>query len=339
MIKFKRYFIVGLMIAVILSCNQENSKTSDKMISRNDSITLAFQELVKKIASDPDNDKLYIERANFYLAESKVDSALRDILFAIDINNQNAGHYITLSDAYLAMGNPDKCIDGLNKALQLDPTNKEALLRKGRLYMIMRNYQECYQTINQLLQIDGINPVAYFVKGFAQLEQGDTINAIKNLQTAAEQDQRYFDPYLQLGMIYSAMKNPLAVEYLNGAINLRPMALEPYYQLALFFQENGNVQKAIKVYENILNIEPSHQFSLYNLGYIHLVYLEDYEKGADYFTQVIELNHQYAEAYYNRGYCYELSGRPDLARKDYQKTLEILVNFQKAIEGLNRLAG
>jgi tetratricopeptide (TPR) repeat protein len=138
-------------------------------------------------------------------------------------------------------------------------------------------------------------------------------------------------------MLYSARKNPLAVEYLNTAITLRPMALEPYYQLALFFQENSDVQKAIITYESILKIDPLHQFSLYNLGYINLVYLEDFVKGAEYFTQVIELNPQYTEAYYNRGYCYELSGKTDLARKDYQKTLEISANFQKAIEGLNRL--
>lgn len=330
-------FLLGCLIFAVFACNQNNKFTNESANSEADSSALAFKEMVKKIESNPENDMLYIARADYYLAEGKIDSALRDILFAIDINNQNPGHYITLSDAYLAMGNPDRCIEGLDKALQLDPANKEALLRKGRLYMIMRNYEECYHTIDQLLKIDRMNPVAYFVKGFAQLEQGDTLNAIKNFQTAANYDQNYFDPFLQLGMIYSAMKNPLAVEYLNTALTLRPMALEAYYQLALFFQENGNEKKAITTYENILNIEPEHQFSLYNLGYIHLVYLQDFAKGAEYFTRVIELNPEYAEAFYNRGYCYELTGKKELARKDYRKTLDILANYPKAIEGLNRL--
>jgi len=332
-----RYFLLGCLLIVFFACNQNNPKNENTLATLADSSAFALKEIVNKIKSDPDNDKLYIERADHYLAEGKVDSALRDILFAIDINKQNPGHFNTLSDAYLALGNPDKCLDAIDKALQLDPANKDALLRKGRLLMIMRNYKECYQTIDQLLQIDRINPVAYFVKGYAQLEQGDTTNAIKNFLVAADQDQRYFDPYLQLGMLYSERKNPLAVEYLNTAITLRPMAIEPYYQLALFFQENGNVKKAIITYESILNIDPSHQFSLYNLGYIYLVYMEDFVKGSEYFTQVIELNPQYTEAYYNRGYCYELSGKADLARKDYQKTLEISANYPKAVEGLNRL--
>lgn len=332
-----RYFLLGCIVLATFACNQKSRNTEKSPASVTDSLALVFKELAKKIESDPENDMLYIERAKYYLAESKIDSALRDILFAIDINNKNPEHFIILSDAYLDMGNPDKCIDGLNKALQLDPANKEALLRKGRLYMIMRNYQECYQTIDQLLKIDGINPVAHFIKGFAYLEQGDTTNAIKNFLTATEQNQQYFDPYLQLGMLYSAQKNPLAVEYLNAAITLQPMALEAYYQLALFFQENGNEKKAITTYQNILNIDPNHQFSLYNLGYIYLVYLQDFAQGAEYFTRVIELNPEYAEAYYNRGYCYELSGKRELAKKDYQKTLDISANYPKAIEGLNRL--
>lgn len=337
MVKFTRLVVVFLVAVSAFACSQKNTTNTEAGTSEVDSLALLLKVLESKIASDTDNDKLYIERANYYLLEGKTDSALRDVLFAIDINNQNPEHYVTLSDVYLALGNPDKSIDGLNKALQLDPVYSDALLRKGRLYMIMRNYQQCYQTIDQLLQIDHVNPVAYFVKGFAHLEQGDTINAIRNFRIATEQDQKYFDPYLQLGMVYSAMKNPLAAEYLKSAIGLRPMALEPYYQLALFFQENGNVEKAVKTYENILNIDPLHQFSLYNLGYINLVYLQDFEKGAEYFTQVTEINPQYAEAFYNRGYCYELSGKADLAKKDYQKTLEIEVNYQKAIEGLNRV--
>ncbi len=337
MLKFTRVFAIIFLIASAFSCSQRNARTADADVPGIDSLALRLKELNLKIASDPNNDKLYLERANVYLLEGKTDSALRDVFFAIDINDQNPDHYVALADVYLAMGNPDKSMDGLNKSLQIDPVHIDALLRKGRLYMIMRNYQQCYQTIDQLLQIDQVNPVAYFVKGFAHLEQGDTTAAIRNFRIAAEQDQAYFDPYLQLGMVYSAMKNPLAAEYLKIAINLRPMALEPYYQLALFFQENGNVEKAIKTYENILKIDPLHQFSLYNLGYINLVYLQDFEKGADYFTQVTEINPQYAEAFYNRGYCFELSGNPDQAKKDYQKTLEIEVNYQKAIDGLNRL--
>jgi tetratricopeptide (TPR) repeat protein len=127
------------------------------------------------------------------------------------------------------------------------------------------------------------------------------------------------------------------VEYLNSAIKIRPNTIQPYYQLALFFQENEQIQKAITTYQAIIGIEPDFVFAYYNLGYINLVYLRDFDKAIEYFTKVVEIDPGYAEAWYNRGWSYELAGNAGLARKDYEKTLEIKTNFQLAVDGLNRL--
>lgn len=330
-----------IVVFVFFSCNsrqpggEEKTATADT-IRKVDKI---LADLNERIAGDRENDMLYIERADYYLANNKVDSALRDILFAIDINNENPDHYITLSDAYLAMGNPDKCLDALDKTINVDPDNQEAMLKKAQLYLIMQDYDQTYNTIAELIKIDNVNPMAYFVRGYARLEQGDTAKAIRNFQVAVDQKQDYFEAWLQLGMIYSAQNNVLAVEYLKNAIELQPNTIEPYYQMALFFQENGQTEQAITTYNNILDIDPEHKFAVYNLGYINLVYLQNYQAAAEYFTNAIQLDPEYAEAYYNRGYSYELMGKLAFARKDYEKALELERNYPKAIEGLNRLDG
>jgi tetratricopeptide (TPR) repeat protein len=151
------------------------------------------------------------------------------------------------------------------------------------------------------------------------------------------QDQDFFDAYLQLGLIFSSKKNPLAAEYFNTAINIQPENILPYYSLGLFYQENGQLQKALSTYRMILEMQPNHVNTLYNIGYINLVYLQDFGKAVEYFTLVIELEPSYSEAYYNRGYAYEMLGEYGQARGDYKKTLEIKTNFQKAIDALNRL--
>ena len=51
----------------------------------------------------------------------------------------------------------------------------------------------------------------------------------------------------------------------------------------------------------------------------------------------INIDKNYAEAYYNRGYTYELMNDFDNARKDYKMAMQIKTNYQKAIEGMNRL--
>jgi tetratricopeptide (TPR) repeat protein len=317
-------------------CNTENSRqqTSPTDKANTDTVLMALN---KAIATNANDDAVYINRADYYLSINHVDSALRDILIAINIDEQNANHYITLSDAYLASGNPDKCLDALDKALRLNPESREALLKKAQLYLIMRDYDNSRATLTRLLDLDNINPQAYFVAAIGQLEQGDTTTAIRSLQTALDQDQEYFEAQLQLGILFASKKNPVAVSYLSNAIGLRPGMIEPYYQLGLFFQENGKTESAINTYKNILEIAPDYVPALYNLGYIHLVYLKEFATATDYFTQAIALAPDYTEAYYNRGFSYEQLGEFNMARTDYSTALEKTRNYQKAIEGLNRL--
>lgn len=331
---FQTIFLV--IFVFVVSCN-----SNDKQQKSEESGTVLqvspLSELNQKISSDNDNDELYIQRADYYLSINKVDSALRDILIAIDIDKENTNHYLTLSDAYLAMANPDKCFEALNRALTLDSQNQEALLKRAQLYLIMRDYENTYSTISELITIDRVNPIAYFVRAMALIEESDSAGAIRNLQVAIDQDQDYYGAQLQLGVLFAAQKNPVAVNYLQNAINLVPRTIDPYYQLGLFFQENGRTESAIQTYNSILDIEPEYFPAMYNLGYIYLVYVQDFPRAMDYFSQVIQLTPEYAEAWYNRGYCYELMNQKDLARNDYKETLKLESNYPNAIEGLNRL--
>lgn len=331
------HFLIAVLFLGMIGCNSSSDSGESTAESKKTEGTHQLTEINKLIESDLNNDDLYIKRADYYLSQNKVDSALRDILIAIDIDKENANHYITLSEAYLSLGNPDKCLDALNRALELDELNQEALIKKAQLYLIMRDYDNTYATLSELLEVDHINPVAYFVRAMAKIEQGDTTLAIKNLQVAIDQDQEYYEAQLQLGILQAARKNPVAVGYLQNAINIQPQIIEPYYQLGLFFQENNRLESAIQTYNSILDIEPEYVQAIYNLGYIQLVYNQNFPVAADYFSQVIQIAPEYAEAWYNRGYSYELMGQEKLARSDYQQTLKLWSNYNLAIEGLNRL--
>lgn len=331
-------FLYISFFLLLVSCGGSGNENTNANSGNSEELTKnPLIELDEKINNDSENDKLYIERANYYLSINEVDSAFRDIFVAIDINNQDPGHFITLSDVYLVLGNPDKCKDALTKALKIEPDNKTAIQKLAELYLIVQDYDKTYETVNRALEVDNFNPVAYYIRGFAHLEQADTLAAIDALKMAVFQDQEFYDACLQLGLIFSALQNTLATEYFNTAINIRPESLEPYYNLGLYYQENGQIQKAISSYRMILEMQPNHANAIYNLGYINLVYVQDFEAAAGFFTEVIQIEPSYAGAFYNRGYAYEMLGKNNLAREDYKKTLEIKTNYTKAIEALNRL--
>ena len=75
------------------------------------------------------------------------------------------------------------------------------------------------------------------------------------------------------------------------------------------------------------------------MGYVHLVLLNDYEQAITYFDKALEVKPDYFEALYNKGYCLELLGEYQVAADLYNEVLSIEVNYQKAIDGLNRIHG
>ena len=132
-------------------------------------------------------------------------------------------------------------------------------------------------------------------------------------------------------------KERIAADYLRNALNIKPDSKEALYLLGMFYQENGQYEKAIDTYAILGKLDTTYRNAPYNTGYIYLVYLNDYKKAIVYFSQAIQRDPEYAEAFYNRGYAYELSGKYQEAYADYKMTLKLKDNYEKAIEGLNRI--
>ncbi len=289
------------------------------------------------ISENPSNADLYLLRAKLYYENEEYNQAMNDIANALEIDSTNAEFFITLSDIYVGLGKIPDALGALEEANRLDSENTSALTKLAELYIIFRDYKKALDYIDKAIKIDEIEPQPYFLRGIVLLENGDTVRGIRNFQKAIDVDNDYFDAHLQLGMLYAGKKNKLAVDYLNNALNIDPGNKEVTYYLALFFQETDEYEKAIKQYNAILDDDPDFYFALYNIGFINLVYLKDFETAIDYFTQTVDINPEYADAYYNRGFAYELIKDVENSRKDYNKTLELNPNYEKAVDGLNRI--
>jgi tetratricopeptide (TPR) repeat protein len=324
-----------LTVILLFSCGNKHKGKEETV--KTDSLPANLAVLNKKIAEDPKNAKLYNDRAVYYLQNKDLDKALSDANKAVMIEPDNSGFYLTLSDVYFAGGKITKCQDALIKASTINPDDKEAYLKLAELFYYQKDYKKTFENTGKALKIDNLTAKADFINGMALKDMGDTVKAVKSFEKAIEKDQQYFFAYMQLGLMYSAKHSRLAIDYFNNALNLNPKSTEALYALAFFYQENKEYNKAIEKYTMITQVDPKNKQAYYNLGYIHLVYLQVYDVAIKYFTNAIQCDPNYAEAYYNRGYCFELLGNINSARADYQEALKIRNNYQRAIDGMNRL--
>ncbi|MEW6470343.1 MAG: tetratricopeptide repeat protein [Bacteroidota bacterium] len=300
-----------------------------------------LRELNQKIIDDPNNAAHYVERAKYYFEKEKnKNAAIGDMDKAVQLEPDNVEYILTLSDFYFAANRTRNTRDLLLRAISKDQKNSEALLKLGELYYLVKNYDSAIVYLNKCIKVNEDNPSAYFQKGMTLKERGvpgDTAQAVNNFQRAVELNPQHYDALLQLGEIYASIKDPLAIEYYNSALKIRPNSTEVYYHVGMFYQNTGQLDQAIEVYNEILKREPNHAFAIYNLGYIEMVFKENYKAARPYFDRAYQADPEYANAVYMRGVCSEKLGDKKAAAADYNTALILDPQHKLSLEGLKRL--
>lgn len=335
-----KYLSVVFLLLCLFSCKQ-NSDVEVVDERRTDSLlklinTPELKALNQKILETPDDANLYNERAKLYLKYKQFEDAISDAKRAIRIDSMNAQFYLTEADIFFASNETRNAKDVLELVVKKFPENTEGLLKLGELYYFVKQYENAFAKINQALKINEGLAKAYFLKGSIYKEIGDTVKAVSSLVTALEQDNQNYGAFLELGIIYASQGNPLALEYYNNALRIKPNSTEALYAKAKLFQDINKVEDAVVVYQTILKLDSAHVNSLYNLGAIEFT-KNNFEKAMDYFTQAIQFNPTYAEAYFARGACYQELKDKNNAYSDYNMCLQLKPNYGPAVEGLNSL--
>lgn len=328
------YYI--LIAGIIISCTTHTSKDQTS-IAPIDSIPSELAEINKKIYADPKNPAYYHERAKYYFNKKDIQSAAANMKVVMDLDSSKATYLITLADIYFVQNKTLLAKNTLENAISKEPNNDVALVKLAELYLYVRKYDQSMELLNRALKANKTNAKAYFIKGYVFKEKGDTTKALSSFQTAIEQDQEYYNAYMQMGLLFSARKNPLALQYYNNALNINPKSEEAIYGIGMFFMETGEYNKSIDQFTNLLKLNPKNTDAHFNLGYIHFKYLKVYQQAIKHFNDAINADPNFAKAYYMRGLCYETLGDIARAKADYGKATQIEPQYELANEGLKRV--
>jgi tetratricopeptide (TPR) repeat protein len=321
-----------LLQTLFISCNPKSTGT--------DNNPEADSELASLNAAISENDKdmsLYLKRADYFINHHKLNDALADLNLVLKSEPNNTKALLSLSRVHVMMGKPQQALEALNSVNSLEPANKDAYLEKAKLYLVMKDYENCALSVEKVLELDPKTADAYYIKGVALDENNEKTKAIEAFRMAVQHDPKHYDALMQLGYAFTGSKPAMAMDYFINAIKADSSSLEAMYNLGMLYQENDKPVLALEQYARMLSIDPNNKLAIYNSGYVNLVYQKDFEKGIEFFTSAVKLDSTFADAYFNRGYSYELKGDAAKARLDYEKVLKLRVNDEKAVKGLNRL--
>lgn len=298
---------------------------------------LTIPEIEKRILADPANASLFALRAKAYERIDSTRLAVNDWGRAIMLDSLNAHWRIGLGDLYFRKVKLPEAEEHFGAAIRLDPKGTEGLSKLSEVYLVQLRFKEAMALANDALRIDPNDAELYNLKGWIHRTAGDTALAISSYQTAVEQDPDYYDALISLGILHADRRNPLAIQYYDAALQVRPRSVEALYNKGIFAQEAGNDSVALACYARIKEIEPNYPLAFYNTGYVLLEHQQRVIDARREFAEAIKLLPDYTQAYFSRGVTYEQEGILDSALLDYRQALRLDPSYTDAAMGLERL--
>lgn len=335
------FFSFVLFVQLLTSCKtgttneKDNTAHADSLMKTLNSPEL--NAINAKILETPGDATLYNERAKIYMNLKQFDEAVNDTKRAIRMDSTKADFYLTEADVFFVSNHTRNAKEVLEKVAAKFPENTEGLLKLAELYYFVKQYDPAFEKINQALKLNVNLAKGYYLKGSIYKEVGDTAKAISSLETTLEQDNKHYGAFFDLGLIYAARKNSIAFEYYDNALHIKPQSIEVLYAKAKLLQDLEKADDALKLYDNILQLDSTNVFSIFNKGAITLDLKKDAKTALEYFTKVINMDPQYAEAYFARGVCYQELKDKNNATADYRMCLQLKPNYEPAVDALNTL--
>lgn len=337
------FFLIAVWLIIGSGCKQGNKENSQGQNTDNDNIEaydtlLSIEDLSIMLRADPLNADIFSKRAGLRALQSQFDEAISDISLAIRLDSLNPEYYIMQAEYYIFGGQPNSAKKSLTLCLNLFPNNTDIMLKLAEIHFYLQEYTQSQLILKNVTALNDDLGQIYFLQGLIYIENRDTTNGIIRLRYAVEKDPQFFSAYMTLGRIHASMNDDLAIDYYRSAVDIMPDSYQARYNLALFLQDHDYLIEAENEYNFIIQtIDSTTANPFYNLGYINLIYRQEFDIAIEFFTVAIEKDAEYLEAWYNRGFTYEVMGKLKLARNDYEKSLSIQTNYPLSIKALNRL--
>ncbi len=241
-----------------------------------------------------------------------------------------------MSDIQLNVLQSRNALKSLEKAVQLDPENRASLLKLLELQILLRQYIPAISTSQRLLVIDPQDSETFFLRGIIFKEQGMDSLAIVNFQRTVDLNSDMTEAFIMLGDLHEKQSSPLAAGYYENAVKSDPENISALFTQAFYLQNHDKKSEAIDIYARMMQIDPSFVPAYVNSA-ILLMEKDSVALAQDQLMTALELDTTFLLTHYYLGECALALGDKEMARKRFEKALELDPEYSDAKKALKKL--
>ena len=187
-------------------------------------------------------------------------------------------------------------------------------------------------SIAQCTKIIELNPndgAAYFLRGNFAFFAKQTDEAIQDLIKSLELVSEHKETYNVLGLAYSEKGEfERAIKVYDKVINLAPKVSLYYSHRGNMYSQLGDLDKALADYNKAVELSSKDDYS-YSSRAILYFKQGDFDKALADLNKAIELEPDHWRNYYIRGNFYLQQGKKAKADADFQKAMELKESEEK----------
>lgn len=251
----------------------------------------AIKEYARAHALEPENVELNDRLGLMYFKLTQYDSAIAYCSLAIKSDPNDSVGYYQRGHSYLEKEDYRQALTDFLRSFDLtSKRNGNSSFNVGKAYAGLHEYEKAREYYGITLSLMPDDKYSYFEIGYTFALQDQRDSALAYYTKAIEQDNVYFDAYLNRGLLYAVQFKDAASAHkdLAKSIEIRPKTKEPYLYDAAIYTESEDFGKAKERLDLLIGLAPDFSeayfqraLTWYRIGILNMV-CKDLDKALEF---------------------------------------------------------
>lgn len=237
---------------------------------------------------------------------------------SIQLNPLSINPYLNMGNLFFKIENFQEAILFYRRSLLIKPTSFQSLNALALCYMNSGQNNIAVKKLEESILLFPNNPTAFNSLGLINQNLGNHQKSIYMFKKSLEFDSNNFEALYNLALSYKISQNlKKAYSTFKKALLVRSNSVDTLYNLGNTCVDLKKFIEAKKYFLLANKIDGSHYKSIYNLA--HMLSKQGFiEKAIQYYTKVIQMVPDNAEARWNRARCLLLIGNYSEGFHEYE---------------------
>ncbi|MCX6640096.1 MAG: tetratricopeptide repeat protein [bacterium] len=296
---------------------------SDLMVQMDQMDSAAFY--LERLVNDNPNDIRYRQNlANLYIRQNRLTEAIAQLEQIRLEHPENWETLGQLSTLYIAQKNYDRALEVTLQLNDFNPNDDRICFTVASLFAQMKKTTEADSFFARAAKINPDDPRYYTNWAYLHLSQSNYSKAVEILKKGTAHHPTAADMWALLGSAYQQSKqDSLALKACDTALELDASQVGPYITIGYIYDNRGDTDRAIEVYDQALTIAPEEPLVLNNYAYLLAQKGVRLNEALGMVEKALQKSPDNASYLDTIGWIYYMMGRYELANKFIAQALAL----------------